>query len=203
MYARHNAPSWVHSVQVSTDLRPDPGSSTEVFLEESSRGRLTGTFDYCPRYTDGTVGKYHLGESEVLYYDADGNDLGEFIDTSRGYVTIKQSARFVGVKAKRKGKTVTVSARPQYWSIGAYGEVGNWSSANWANNSKSNRLKKQFALQRRTANGRGTWRTVKRVVPPKGTTLAIKLKARKRFQYRIVSTGTARTFATTSRVVRR
>lgn len=205
VYARHNAPSWIDTVQVSVDVHsPSPDSGSEVFLEESSRGHLTGTFNYCPAYSDrGNVGTYRLGESEVSYYYDNDNRSGEFIDTSRGYFKIKQASRFVGLSAKRKGKTVTVSARPQFWSTGSFGEGSGWSPADQANQSKANVKRTAFYLQRRAANGYGPWRNVRRAVAPKTRTLSMKVTARKQFQYRICSDETARTFFSYSRIVRR
>lgn len=122
------------------------------------------------------------------------------MDYSKGSFTAKQASRFRGVKASRKGSTVTIKTNPSYY---ATGWDSGWYPSSAANHRNASRNKTAFRLQQRSANGNGSWKTVKTAKPPKGKTLSIEVQARKRAQYRIVSNETRYTFPSTSKIVKR
>lgn len=166
-------------------------------LRSAGSGSLRGQFTHCPSL-DG-VGRFRLGPSEVTFSDDDFNDYA-FEDNSKGYFDAKQASRFTKVKSSRKGSVVTIKSNPQFW-----GSVPPeaWFPSKREYTTKKSRNKAAFKLQRRNANGTGSWRTVKRAKAPKGKTLTFKVKAKKKAQYRVVSLETDRTFSSTSKVVRR
>lgn len=169
-----------------------------VDLSYESAGRLRGYFWYCPGYN--YVGEFKVGPTEVSVWPDEADYKTVFMDSSKGSFKAKQAARFTKMKASRKDRTVTIKTNPQYYSVG---DDSGWYPGNAANHSKASRKQTAFRLQRRGANGTGSWQTIKTARPPKGKTLTFKVKAKKKAQYRIVSNETRYTFAKTSKVVKR
>lgn len=167
-----------------------------VSLDVTSPGRLRGQYMHCPY--EG-LGRFTLGPSEVSVW-TDDFDLTSHMDYSKGSFVAKQAARFTKVKASRKKSIVTIKSNPQYYATGF---DGGWTPISQANTAKKHRNKTVFRLQRRNANGTGTWKTVKTSRAPKGKTLTFKVKTKKKAQYRIVFNETAYTFQSISRGVRR
>lgn len=172
------------------------GSNVGSVLLENDGGYLTGRYYHCP-YLDG-VGTFRLGPSEVSVWTEDYERVAEYIDQSRGSYTAKQGARVRGIKATRKGSTVTVKAKGQFYGIGE-----GWTPMLRKYQSKANQKRAAFRLQRRNANGTGSWKTIKSARAPQGKTVTFKAKAKKKAQWRIVSVETKRTFASASKVVRK
>lgn len=182
-------------LSVDTEVWSRGKNVGSVSLDYAGSGRLAGRYYHCP-YLDG-IGKFRLGPTEISVWDEDYN-ADSFMDYSRGHYAAKQASRITAVTASRSGKTVTVKAKPQYYAIG-YG----WNPITTAGLTEAARQDKYFKLQRRAANGRGPWKTVKPARAPKGKTITFKAKAKKRFQYRITFKETVWTFPSKSRTVRR
>lgn len=194
------------TVTASTNINPDDLLSVDaevwrgsenvgtVSLDHTSAGRLRGQYYHCPY--EG-VGTFRVGPSEISMWTND-YDLNSHMDYSKGSFVVKQASRIRGVKSSRKGSTVTIKANPQYY---ATGWDSGWTAINTDSTDKPK--KKVFRLQRRNANGTGSWRTIKRAASQKGKTLTLKVKASKKAQYRVVFNETRYTFSSTSKVVRR
>lgn len=161
----------------------------------NSGGYLRGRYYHCP-YLDG-IGKFRVGPSEVTVFTDEWEDI-EYTDHSRTYYEAKQGTRVHYIKATRKGSTVTVKARGKFYAIG-----DGWTAISSKYEAKSNRGKNAFRLQRRNANGTGSWKTVKSARPPKGKTVTFKTKAKRTYQWRVVSIETQRSFPSKSKTVRK
>lgn len=192
--ARTNAPDG-DNLLATTEVWLDGEFIDEVVLRSAGPGRLAGNFRHCPR--EHYVGEFRLGPSEVEYLDE--HDLVEaFVDNSRTRFKAKQAARFTAVKAVRKGKTLTVTARPQFYGIG--NDRTGWAPATQKYRRGKYKTNTAFRLQRLTSTG---WKTVKTARAPKTKTLTMKVKAKRSARYRLVSNETLRTFSQTSKTFRR
>lgn len=159
-------------------------------------GTLRGTWFYCA-LSDG-IGKFRVGPHLVEHRPDFWADVVKFDDFTNGTFTAKQGARFKSVKASRKGKVVTVSAKPQYFH--AKDPYGTWEPLASRNLSKADRSKKIFKLQRLSGK---KWKTVKTAKPGKSSTVTFKVKSSKKATFRIVSVETGKVFSATSKTVKR
>lgn len=196
------------TVTARTNLREDDvldidtevwlgGRNTGSFsLSHVGAGRLRGQYYHCP--SEG-LGRFRIGPTQISVWDGDYN-VYSYMDGSSGSFVAKQASRFTKLKASRSGSKVTIKSNPQFWASNYPGE---WTPFTTANVSKSYRSSTAFRLQRRNANGTGSWRTVKTAKAPKNKTLVFKVTTKRKYQYRIVLNETTRTFQSVSRGVRK
>ena len=148
--------------------------------------RLSGSYFYCPNIDD--VGSFRLGDSQVSWerYDDDYTYYydGDFTDSSRGSMVVKQAAG-VALSATNKGKTRKFRATASYFGI-----------ERWYRFPKGQRL-----FLQRQASASGAWQTIKSAKTKRKGLAKFKVKTASTFRYRVVSQATSRTFASASRVV--
>jgi hypothetical protein len=184
--ARSTADASFESVEAEVDIWNGGSHLGSVSLASVAGDptRLTGRYYYCPY--EGT-GIMRLGPSQVSYWDWDYNS-GDYVDTSRGTVDIRQATRSP-LEVRRTGQLRKFIGRPKYFA-------GEWASE-WTRFPKGTLVK----LQRRPANGTGTWRTVLGGRVDRTGKVVISTRASKRFQYRLVHPGTKNSRPLRSRVV--
>lgn len=154
-------------------------------LSQLSAGRITGSYFYCP-YGD-QFGRFRAGPSEVSWAAIDYAETGEFRDATRGTFTILQDARVTKLKAKRKGKKVTITGRSSWYSVDA---------SRWLSDPKRWKLK----LQRQTSGGK--WKTIKNFRAGKKG-FAVKTSRSARAKYRVVSAAGRDTWSGVSKTIRK
>lgn len=182
---RHDASSYVDDIDANVEFWRGSRYVGSEYLYSGSSGSLRGSFFYCPNL-DG-FGNFKAGPSEVSWSSYDYSDLGNFTDATTGSFKVLQDARVTKLKAKRKGKKVTITGRSSWYSVDA---------SRWLSDPKRWKLK----LQRQASGGK--WKTVKNFrAGKKGFT--VKVTAKKRAKYRVVSAAGRDTWSGVSKTIRK
>jgi hypothetical protein len=183
--ARTTAPDYVADVDATVDLWRGGSYKDNVTLHRDTMDPqlLVGRYYFCPGIDE--PGTYRLGETEVSWNDADYTLDGTFIDETTSSMVAKQATRAY-LSGTKSGSLRTIKARAQYFGAGF--------DSQWYHYPKGTRVN----LQRRAANGTGTWRFVtSRRTDARGA-VVFQVRAGKAFAYRVVAAGTARSWALAS-----
>ncbi|QYJ03419.1 hypothetical protein KUV85_13935 [Nocardioides panacisoli] len=142
-----------------------------------SSGPLRASYYWCPY--EG-LGKLRLGPTDVEWTDDDWASQGQFWDSSRAVITVKQHQTCrVDWSRKARGR-VKVNAKLRFYAVNAY---------RWANAPKGTVVK----LQRKAPRG---WKLIDRArVGKKGKVHLDGRAIRKKTRYRVVQSGTNRTWS--------
>lgn len=181
---RHDIPY----LDVSADVEIWRGSRyiDSEYLFDGGYGYLTDHLQHCP-YSDG-LGKFRAGPSDVEWASSDYSFSDEFRDSTTGSFTVLQDARVKNVKAKRKGKKITITGKSTWYSV---------SASRWVADPKGWKLR----LQRQTKSG--SWKTVKSLRSKKGGKFTVKTSRSSRASYRVVSNASTTTWSGVSKTFRK
>lgn len=187
--ATHNAPPQVDDVTASVEVWKGSKYVDTVTLMDDGPGRLSGNFYYCPFKG---VGTFRLGPAEVDWTNCCSTD-----DFLSGTFTSSASASFAAMQAStmsrptwsKKRGVATITGKGRYFSV---------DDSQWRRDPKGMRS----SLQRRSSSN-SPWKTIKRGKSDKRGKVAFKVRAKKRMQYRIVSSQTRVSFSGTSSVITR
>lgn len=190
----------------------DPGWEEYLFAERADRvlsnDRVVSITDedispweWCPKKGDGHIsglGTFKVGVEDLVWWDA-----GTFpdIDAARTGVpalgattfTVKQASKVSSAKISKKGTTRTLSATFTYF------DITKKAKKEWTALPKNTKVE----LQRRAANGKGSWKKIKTVkVGSKGAAKTT-YKTSTTYQYRFVYAGNSTKAPVTSKTLKK
>ncbi len=157
----------------------------------SGLGKFTVTGDYLRWWEAGTWG---LDEDDEWVEEEDVPDpLGERGIATQTSFTVKQASKVSSAKISKKGSKRTISAKFTYF------DITKKAKKEWTVLPKGTKVE----LQRRAANGSGTWKKIKTVKVGSKGAVKTTYKTKTTYQYRFVYAGSTTKAAVGSKVLKK